>query len=77
MFYPCLHIFIKNKLSMMDNVYLIFACSEDQRDLNPHQQRGLLSLLQSLAGENIPGRGTSLPAGGSGPLLAPVREAFI
>ena len=73
----CLQILIKNKLSMMDNVYLIFACSKDQRDLNPHQQRGLLSLLQSLAGENIPGRGTSLPAGGSGPLLAPVREAFI
>ena len=54
---------------------MIFACSEDQRDLNSHQQRGLLSLLQPLAGENTPGRRTALPDRGSGPLLAPVSMA--
>ena len=54
---------------------MIIACSEDQRDLNSHQQRGLLSLLQPLAGENTPGRRTALPDRGSGPLLAPVSMA--
>ena len=45
-------------------------CSEDQRDLNSHEQYFLLDTLHLLVGENAEGRRAALPGGGPSSLLA-------
>ena len=57
-------------------IYILDVCSQDQRDLNSHQQHCLLHLLYNLVGENISGRGSALPSRGSGSLLAAVKHTF-
>ena len=51
------------------------VCSEDQRDLNSHEQYFLLDTLHLLVGENAPGRRAALPSGGPGSLLATVSQS--